>query len=343
MGKRWTRKNQQRPAKPAETRSATLESAPEPAGLPAVYGTKPRDRDISDDGKSMTFEWGDMKFLMKLTRATERPSSKTITVRAVPYEDSILPVELQFEPPLIEYGTSPDAFRYQWQKLTYAFELPDPLSFPQFEVDDADRSTLARFVEVSKRLAGYSAINGGGGLAFKSQGHGQWTVTAEHPSDEAFAGTSVFFRQLHNGGDEASYDKVKGVLFKSARSLTPEEFGRFKDLMSVWDDAHKALMNKMLATLICAKAAPTAPSDFPFSYTGINPDELILTYNYGDNLHWGSKRERYVELTADPTHADYYKHSCLSAIIVLSHFYFGVAAIIDRVCHPSASVGAVKS
>ncbi|MBY6413304.1 hypothetical protein HQ346_16520 [Rhodococcus sp. BP-252] len=280
----------------------------------------------------MTFEWGDMKFFMKLTRAAENPFSNSITVNAVPYEDSILPVALQFEPPLIEYSTNADAFRYQWQKLTYAFDLPDPASFPQFAVEEPDSDVLTRFVEVGRRLAGYSAINGGGGLAFSSQGHGEWSVTAEHPSDEAFAGTSVFFRQLHNGGDEASYDKVKGILFKSARSLPREDFDRFKDLMSSWDDARKALMNKMLATLICEKAAPPgSPADFPFSYSGINPSELILTYNYGDNLHWGSTRDRFVELTADPTHADYYKHSCLSAIIVLSHFYFGVADIIERV------------
>lgn len=102
--------------------------------------------------------------------------------------------------------------------------------------------------------------------------------------------------------------------------------------MSTWEDARKALMNKMLATLVCEKAAPPNPPEgFSFNYRGINPGELILTYNYGNSLHWGSRRDRFIEITTDPTYADYYRHSCVHAIITLSHFYFGVATIIENV------------
>ncbi|WP_157792741.1 hypothetical protein [Rhodococcus opacus] len=280
----------------------------------------------------MTIERGAMKFLMKLTHAAPNPLGESASLQMISYEDSIHPVDLRFDPPLIEHGLNASAFRYQWEKLTYMFDLPDPASFPKLEIDEADEPILSRFVEVCRRLAGYSAINDSSRLMFESKGESDWTVTAEHPSDEAFAGTSVFFRQLHNSGDEASYDKVKGILFKSARRLPPDQFSRFKAQMTFWDDARKALMNKMLATLVCEKAAsPNAPADFPFSYKGVNPAELIVTYNYGDSLHWGTHKERFVELTADPTNAVFYKYSCLIAMVVLSHFYFGVAEIIESV------------
>ena len=286
----------------------------------------------------MTFEWGDLRFWFKFTHAAENPLLGHISAQAVPYEDSVLPIELHFPPPLIECGSNRRAFEYQWEKLTYAFGLPDPASFPRPEVDPADLSVLTRFAEVGRRLAGYSAINGNTGLTIASAGQGNWRVTAEHPSDEAFAGTSVSFRQLHNNGEEASYDKVKGILFKSARRLPAADMAIFKEKMVAWDEARKSLMNKMLATLICEKAAPpNTPADFPFSYRGINPGELIVTYNYGDSLHWGNHRDRFVELTADPTNADYYKHACLNAIMTLSHLYFGVVEIVDEVLATTAA------
>ena len=273
-----------------------------------------------------------MSFCLKLTHAAENPLLGHLSVQFVPYEDSIHPIDLLFPPPLIECGSNRSAFEYQWEKLTYVFGLPDPASFPKLDVDPADRAVLTRFAEVGRRLAGYSAINGTGGLTIELTEEGTRSVRAEHPSDEAFAGTSVSFRQLHNPGEEASYDKVKGILFKSACRLPAADMALFKEKMAVWDEARKSLMNKMLATLICEKAAPpNPPADFSFSYRGINPGELILTYNYGDSLHWGNHRDRFVELTADPTNADYYKHSCLIAIMTLSHFYFGVVQIIEEV------------
>lgn len=85
-----------------------------------------------------------------------------------------------------------------------------------------------RFAEISRRLAGYSATNGTGGLTIEYQREGQWSIKVEHPSEEAFAGTSASFRQLHSACEEASYDKVKGILFKSAKRVPSDEMVRFQ-------------------------------------------------------------------------------------------------------------------
>jgi hypothetical protein len=41
------------------------------------------------------------------------------------WEDACLPVELLFEPALVELGWC-GPFEYHWQMLTLAFSLPDP-------------------------------------------------------------------------------------------------------------------------------------------------------------------------------------------------------------------------
>ncbi len=62
--------------------------------------------------------------------ASQKRSGGTVTAHLITHQDSILPVKLNFPPPLIELATDPSTFEYNWQQLTYAFDLPDPAKFP---------------------------------------------------------------------------------------------------------------------------------------------------------------------------------------------------------------------
>jgi len=53
----------------------------------------------------------------------------TLTASFITHQDSVLPVKLNFPPPLADLGSDPSTFDYQWQLLTYAFNLPDPSDF----------------------------------------------------------------------------------------------------------------------------------------------------------------------------------------------------------------------
>jgi hypothetical protein len=83
--------------------------------------------DISSHGKSMTFEWGDITLHLKLMAAEPNQAAGTLEVNLIPYEDSIHPNPLLFDPPLQECTPERSTgFAPQWEKLNYACALPDP-------------------------------------------------------------------------------------------------------------------------------------------------------------------------------------------------------------------------
>src|ERR1700730_8879483 len=174
-----------------------------------------RRNDLTDSGMTMTIELGEISFMFTLTQAQENPDEDTVTISAVPVEDTIHPHPLDFPPPLAELAPDTKGFQRHWEKLGYAFDLPDPAEFPALPLTDDDRELLRRFVEQCRHLAGYSLISDDGRLVMSSSGPGHWEVSADLPSREAFGGTAVAFRQIHSHGEEASFSKVKGRLFKA--------------------------------------------------------------------------------------------------------------------------------
>jgi hypothetical protein len=122
----------------------------------------------------------------RITETTVNPLTDTVTYSSVALEDTIHPVELAFEPPYMDKAAPGGAkgFRHMWEKLTYAFALPDPAQFPAVPtIPVDDRHALEKYVSGCRKLAGYSAIAGGGGFKMESTG-GVWTTTADFPEDE---------------------------------------------------------------------------------------------------------------------------------------------------------------
>jgi hypothetical protein len=83
-----------------------------------------------------------------------------------PFEDSIHPYPLAFDPPLIEHAVGENnGFAHHWEMLNYVFALPNPAEFPELTtLTDDDRAALRRYVKVCRQLAGYSALNNDSGL-----------------------------------------------------------------------------------------------------------------------------------------------------------------------------------
>jgi len=64
-----------------------------------------------------------------------------------------------------------NGFAHHWEKLNYAFALPDPAKFPKLKtLTDDDREVLRRYVYVCRRLAGYSALNDDSALTVRHAG-----------------------------------------------------------------------------------------------------------------------------------------------------------------------------
>lgn len=282
----------------------------------------------------ITFEWHDIKMAAKVTENTVNALLGTRTIKFLPYEDTIHPYPLAFDPPLIEHAVGQhNGFAHHWEKLNYAFALPNPAEFPILEtLSGDDRTVLRRYAAMCRQLAGYSALNGDGGITWMVS-NGQPDVQVDFPTPEAFGGTAIAFRQLHSDDEAASFSRTKGLLIKAINQLPADEREAPKSVVTQWARARGKLMNRLLENIVCTKVGKSdthpAPDDFPFSYCNIDPQRLILTFQYGDTIHFSGEHEVLLELLEIEANAAYYKHAVLLAIINLSHLYFGFAVLAE--------------
>lgn len=289
-------------------------------------------REDLEAAEIVTVEWFDFVSMAKIVDKKLNPLLGTTSITMTPYQDTIHPYPLAFEPPLIEHASQAGTkgFRHRWEKLAYAFDLPDPTKFTRLPtLSDEDRLIGSRFVKVCRRLAAYSAINADSRLRLFDHGDVS-TVELDYPSDEAFSAAALAFRQLHSGNEDAPFDKVKGRLFQALKDIPASERKSANATLQQWVSARGKLMNQLLETIVCRKAAPRdGPSDFPYSYNNIKPEELILTFQYGDVIHFSGERENLAALMEEEANEHYYKYAVLLAITGLSHLYFGFALLVE--------------
>jgi hypothetical protein len=169
--------------------------------------------------------------------------------------------------------------------------------------------------------------------------NGKRDIKLEFPTPEAFGGTAIAFRQLHSDDEAASFSRTKGRLMQAIKLLPVNEQEAPKSVVTQWAKARGKLMNRLLENIVCTKVGKTdahpAPDDFPFSYCNINPQELILTFNYGDTIHFSGEQAKLSTLLETEANAAYYKHAVLLAITNLSHLYFGFAVLAEAAMEPT--------
>ncbi len=285
------------------------------------------------DDKYISIEDGPMSFVFKMTGTRKTDGGKTLSVKSIPLEDTIRPVALKFDPPLASDGTDPTCFDYQWQQLTYLFDLDDPSTFLNVldALSDDDKQLLVRYVQTCRNLAGYSIINSKATFSMSSKEKAKgWTVRADLPSHQEFSGFSATFRQLHNDGEPASFVKAWNIINRALNDvgLGETELDDARAVLKAWKKARASLMKKAPATLICEKLNPNLKDEHPRTLKGVVPEELIRSFNYGDTLHWGDNREQLAQLTDDPFNANFHKFCCASTMTSLSHLYFGFAVLV---------------
>ena len=142
------------------------------------------------ESEYMTVEWPPdvgapadapaIQFLLKITDKTVNVSTGVLELKTKPVENTISPRQLGFDPPLENFGKG-DAkgFRHYWEMLDYVFNLPNPNTFPRLPIppgsDDAEG--IMRFIEMCRRLAGFSVINEATTLSVgKDPGTDDWHV-----------------------------------------------------------------------------------------------------------------------------------------------------------------------
>ena len=59
------------------------------------------------------------------------------------------------------------------------------------------------------------------------------------------------------------------------------------------------------------------------------PEMLISIYNYGEDIHWGEKRDQLAAWDASPFDSARMRMACFNAMVGPAHVYLGFAQIVD--------------
>jgi hypothetical protein len=161
-----------------------------------------------------------------------------------------------------------NGFAHHWEKLNYAFALPNPADFPVLgTLTNNDKTVLRRYAAVCRQLAGYSALNNESGISWTVT-NGKPDIELVFPTPEAFGGTAIAFRQLHSDDEAASFSRTQGLLMKAIKLLPTSEQGAPKSVVTQWVKARGKLMNRLLENIVCVKVGKAdnhpPPDDFPF-------------------------------------------------------------------------------
>ncbi|MEV0773800.1 hypothetical protein [Nocardia salmonicida] len=284
--------------------------------------------------------------LPELQLAPTSRGGGTLTARFITHQDSILPVPLKFPPPLIERATDPSTFEYNWQHLTYAFDLPDPAQFPTLTVpvDAADRRSLMRFVKVCETTSTYSVVSHKGGATL-SMKNGVQSMTFEQTEDEETVGFSVRFRQLHHSSKgDPDFSKVVNIVSRYAKQETDSNADQRMAILAEWRQARGQLMNRPLQNIVCRMVLEKicTPDQIGENemYGDVDPTDIINLFNYGELIHFGRRSEEYDALAEDPEREGIEHHHFMLAMLGLVHLYFGFAKLIQAALGANTTVAA---
>ena len=267
----------------------------------------------------------------EITAKSIDPVTGDISWDLVPFEDTVHPVALAFNPPYQELAAGGDtrAFHFTWEKLTYAFRLTDPAQFPVLTgLNDDERAALGRHVAVCRKLAGYTAITHDSRIDFHVVKGQRPTVSTHFPDDESQVATAARFRQLNKEGEKTSFVAAANVIAKAVKTQCPDRIPE----VGAWRQARGALLNRTLSTIVCDMTMPTEgrPADAPMSFDNIQPENLFNTYFYGDFLHVGDYVDRRVDIDSSEINAAYHMHAYLISMSALAHLYFGFSVLVEH-------------
>jgi hypothetical protein len=175
------------------------------------------------------------------------------------------------------------------------------------------------------------------GFGFKMQStNGNWTVTPDFPEDEQLVAAAARFRQLNNQGESTAFTTASDLIIKAAKVHDPN----LVQVVVQWRKARGALLNRTIATIICAMLLPegSRPHDF-VSFGNLRPEDLFNTYFYGDFLHVGDSAGQLIDINSEDGNAAYHMFGFLISMSALAHLYFGFAVLVEHAlgCAPIAT------
>jgi hypothetical protein len=254
----------------------------------------------------------------------------TVTVTARSFETLAANYPLPFRAPFSR--AKGDHFEYWWHLIQFAFDLPDPNSFPALPAlaIDNQRTIVDRYVVAADDLSESAFLAHPTMLNVKVGGSGFGEqITRAFPPNENIRGFSVLLRQFHGPAEPASFNNVQRIL-RRANDLADDMHRqtRFQSL-SAWGRAAgrlRAFQVKVLVGRRLYREGRFGPGPFPGEE--LSPEQLISLYNYGEDIHWGRQRDDLSALGVDTFAAAWQRMNFFEGTAALAHLYLGFAQLV---------------
>lgn len=240
--------------------------------------------------------------------------------------EGLLPPQPNFPPPMRSLGSEPAAFDFWWTQLEYVFGLSDPASFPPLTqtLDAESRKAIHRYVGTAEDLARSTVLNALDNrlTVREDDATGAELIESTFSAKDAQLGFAGLLRQMDIGKEQASYERVAGILWQAAEAATDHYRQERLDVLKSWSMAIKRLhgksLNQLLRERFVEEGALVLDYDEPDS-----PEFLLSSFNYGDLLHWGLKRETIAKWEEDEFAHNDRRLAFLLAAAGLAHLYIG--------------------
>jgi len=245
--------------------------------------------------------------------------------------------ELAWEPPMRQLMQKPENADFVWRRLQYVFSLDDPRDFPRLDLDwDAEgEEKLRRFVDQARRLAQASLLAAEDNVRISEEDFtGLEQVESNVSPPDVTIGFMTLLRQCYANDDEASFTRARNALNKHLSRA------RRVDLLRVvkrWQDAHADLLNKGLEERVQERlredgvfGGPLEGTDSLIVRDQAPPHELLRTFWYGDQIHWGRGRTALAALQRDPILAALSDLQARAVALDFAHFYIGFAVLLEH-------------
>jgi hypothetical protein len=265
--------------------------------------------------------------------AKAEPAGEQLEVRTEGPEGLLAGRALPFPPPMIELASSPEAFEFHWRTLDYVFELADPREFPPLTeaLDTDETAVVERYVRTARDLARSGVVNATGeGIEVRiADVTDEEDITLQLSDRDRQFGFAVLLRHAHSPNERAAFHKVANILWRAADGETDQHRDHRQHLLKQWRKAVGHLQQKSLNQLLREKLADEEGFEVLAYDEPDSPSFLLSAFDYGDLLHWDSKRDVVSAWEEEEFTGGDRRLAFLSAAAALAHVYIGFALLAE--------------
>jgi len=243
---------------------------------------------------------------------------------------------LPFTPPMRDEGSSPDAFDFHWRQLDYVFGLPDPGAFPRLSgaLDSGDSEVVQRYIATATDLARSAVLNAvdeGMHVDIEDDTDREQVALRLAERDQQI-GFAALLRHCDSTKERASFGRVANILWKATETSGVEDRDPAAravalNTLKAWRRAVGRLHARSLNQLLRDRLATDEQLAVLALDEEHSPNHLLSVYDYGDLLHWDSKRENLAAWNDDDYRSAERRLTFLACACALAHAYIGFAVL----------------